>query len=426
MSSTGQEGSRGGKRARRRPASLVALLGAAAVAAGAVGSGACIRLGYPLAATGQVDIRMDVAGPLFAADTLGPDGKAAGPRQSPHKSLVSLFMTEGGEAAFGGVVEIRIEPSEALTLDAAPDSVEPAGEKTCERVGGSFQCRASKEGYASFEVKSESDWSGQASIVVTWADQREDQDVTVLPAGLPEDVTNFTLIAGDSDRVLATFLPLKCTIGPVPDNLGSKWREGEIRVREAFVRATPPPSSPGVVENAPVIIEPVNSSEAAMSLSPKCEERLPRLRVTLDIEGKSEPFYLCFSDIGGTIQFAVTSGQKTIEPSREIEVDPEPRLLRVRTLQQTVFTNDPVDLFEITAYGADRQRIQMPVDLVTSNDLVLPLEQASITLNDEDNVATILQVVPGQPGQAELHVTPRLLTSPDCASETITVLASPP
>jgi hypothetical protein len=241
-----------------------------------------------------------------------------------------------------------------------------------------------------------------------------------------DQVTNFTFIAGDNDHVLATFLPLKCTIGPVPDDLGSKWREGEIRVREAFVRATPPPNSPGVVENAPVIIEPVNSSEAALSLSPKCEERLPRLRVLLDIEGKSEPFYLCFSDIGGTIEFAVTSGQKTIEPNREIIVDPEPRLLRVRTLQSTVVTNDPIDLFEISAYSADRVRIKMPVDLVTSNDLVLPLEQASISLNDEENIATVLQVVPGQPGQAELHVTPRLLSNPDCASQTITVLASPP
>jgi hypothetical protein len=390
-------------------------------------SGACIKLGYPLAATGHVDVRMDIGSALFAADTLDENGKPKGPRQSPEKSRVTLFMTEGGEPAFGGIVEVRIEPSEALTLYSAQDSEdEPKGEKSCGRIEGSFQCRASKEGYANFEVKSESDWSGQATIVVTWADQREEHEVTVLPAGLPEDVTNFTLIAGDSDRVLATFVPLKCTIGPVPDDLGSKWRPGEIRFREAFVRATPPPTSPGVVEHAPVIIEPVNSSEAALSLTPKCEERVPRLRVLLDVEGKSKPFYMCFSDIGGTIQFAVTSGQKSIEPNREIIVDPEPRLLRVRTLTQTVVTNDPVDLFEITAYSADRVRIKMPVDLVSSNDLVLPLEQASISLNDEDNVATILQVVPGQPGQAELHVTPRLLTNPDCASETITVLASPP
>lgn len=410
-----------------RRAIAAAVLGTTALATSALGAGACIKLGYPLAATGQVDIRMDVAGALFAADTLGPDGKASGLRQSPFSSRVSLFMTEEGEAAFGGIVEVRIEPSEALALYSAPDSTdEPAGEKTCARIEGSFQCRASKEGYASFLVKSESDWSGDATIVVTWSDRREEHTVKVLPAGLPDEVTNFTLIAGDSDRVLATFVPLKCTIGPVPDDLGSKWREGEIRFREAFVRATPPPASPGVVENAPVIIEPVNSSEAALSLSPKCEERLPRLRVLLDIEGKSEPFYLCFSDIGGTIQFAVTSGQKTIEPNREILVDPEPRLLRVRTLTQTVVTNDPIDLFEISAYSADRVRIQMPVDLVTSDDLVLPLEQASISLNDENNVATILQVVPGLPGQAELHVTPRLLTNPDCASETITVLASPP
>lgn len=405
----------------------MAALGTAALAAGVATSGACIKLGYPLAPGGQVDIRMDVAGALFAADTLGPDGKPAGVRQSPHSSQVRLFMTEGGEAAFGGIVEVRIEPSEALTLYSAPTSTEePEDDKSCVRIEGSFQCRASKEGYASFVVKSESDWSGQATIVVTWADQREEHPVSVLPAGLPDEVTNFTFIAGDSDHVLATFVPLKCTIGPVPDDLGSKWREGEIRFREAFVRATPPPSSPGVVEHAPVIIEPVNSSEAALSLSPKCEERLPRLRVLLDIEGKSEPFYLCFSDIGGTIQFAVTSGQKVIEPNREIIVDPEPRLLRVRTLQSTVVTNDPIDLFEISAYSADRVRIRMPVDIVTSNDLVIPLEQGSISLNEEENPATILQVVPGQPGQAELHVTPRLLSNPDCASQTVNVVSSLP
>jgi hypothetical protein len=414
-------------RLRVRPSRpVLSALALAAIAAGAASQGACIKRGYPLAPTGQVDIRTDVAGPLFAAGAFDAQGKPTGPRQNPYSSGVKLFMTEGGEAAFGGVVEVRVEPSEALTLYSSPE--DPDDDKTCFRTEGSFQCRATTEGYASFVVFSETDWSGEAKIVVTWSDQRKEQDVTVLPAGLPEDATNFALIAGgldNTDRVLATFVPLKCTIGPVPDDLGSKWREGEIRVREAFVRATPPSTSPTVVENAPVTIESLHS-EAALALDPSCKERQTRLRVLLGTSGESPPFYICFSDIGGNVELAVTSGQKTITPNREIQVDPEPRLLRVRTLMQTVEVSDPVGLFEISAYNADRVRIAMPVDLVTSDELVLPLDQASVTLNDENNEATIVNVVPGSEGQATLHVTPRLLTSPDCASQTITVVTSLP
>ncbi len=68
----------------------------------------------------------------------------------------------------------------------------------------------------------------------------------------------------------------------------------------------------------------------------------------------------------------------------------------------------------------------MPVDIATSDEQVLPLNQVSLTLNDESNEATIVQVVPGALGTAQLHVTPRLLESPDCASQTVTVVASLP
>jgi hypothetical protein len=409
-----------------RPRRLFAAAATAALALSAASVGACIKRGYPLSPTGQVDIRTDVAGPIFAAGTFDAQGRPTGPRQSPSSSEVRLFMTESGEAAFGGIVEVRVEPSEALTLRSSAE--EDGDDPSCFQTEGAFQCRATVEGYARFVVSSEGDFSGDAKIVVTWADQREDQDVTVLPAGLPEDATNFALIAGgldNTDRVLATFVPLKCTIGPVPDDLGSKWREGEIRLREAFVRATPPPTSPGVVENAPVIIESLHS-EAALSMDPTCKDRLTRMRVLLGPTGESPAFYICFSDIGGDIEIAVTSGQKTLTPNRQIQVDPEPRLLRVRTLMQTVVTADPIGLFEISAYNADRARIAMPVDLATSDEQVMPLEQASLTLNDENNEATVVQVVPGIEGQALIHVTPRLLTSPDCTSQTVTVVSSLP
>jgi hypothetical protein len=262
-------------------------------------------------------------------------------------------------------------------------------------------------------------------IVVSWADQRKEHEVTVLPAGLPEDATNFTLIAGglnDTDRILPTFVPLQCTIGPVPDDLGSKWREGEIRVRQAIVRASAPANAPGVLTNAPVTIESLHA-ECELSLDPACkaQDRQSRLRILLRASGETDPFYLCFSDLGGEVEVAVSSGQKKVEPNRTIQVDPEPRLLRVRNLKDFVETGTPIDLFEISAYNANRVRISIPIDLETSDEQVLPLTQASITLTGETDDPTVIQVLPTKPGTAQLHVTPRLLNSPDCTSQTVTV-----
>ncbi len=385
-------------------------------------AGACIKRGYPLGSSGQVDIRVDVAGPLFAADLFDDKGKPVEPRQKPFSTLVTLFMTEGSEAAFGGMVEVRVEPGEALSIFTDPN--EPADNPTCGLSEGSFRCRASEEGYAHFILASENDWSGEATIVVTWADQRQEHAVTVLPAGLPDNATNLTLITGgigETSRVLATFLPLQCTSGPVPDSLGSNWREGQIRFRKAYVRATAPPASPGVVEHAPVIIEPLHP-EAELSLTEDCTNRVPRLRVLLNATGESDPFYFCFSDIGGRIEFAVTSGQKVISPNPEIQVDAEPRLLRVRALKDTVNIGEVVDLFELSAYNAERVRIPMPVDLSSSAPAILPITQGSVTLTGEEGDVTIIQVIPESPGPASLHVTPRLLNQPDCASPTVNVV----
>jgi hypothetical protein len=404
-----------------------ALRGVVLVAA-IVSSGACIKRGYPLGRSGNVEIRTDVAGALFATDTLDSKGKPSGKRQTPSSTGVTLALTEGSQAAFGAFVEVRVEPSEALTLTSATGEESSTGLPTCGFIDGAFRCMATEQGTARFVVSSQSDWSGDAKLIVAWADQTKDQIIHINPAGLPAAATNFTLIIGgvdDVDHVLATFLPLQCTIGPLPDDLGSKWRKGQIRSRETYVRATPPSAAPSVVENAPVIVESLGS-EAALSLAEGCEQRQTRLRVQLDATGQSSPFYLCFSDIGGTIPFSVTSGEKAIEPNRQVVVDAEPRLLRVSALTSQVTVGFPVDLFEVSAYNANRVRIAMPVDLHIGNDQVLAVDTASVTLSDEANPATVIQAGALMPGVTELHVSPRLLAMPDCVSPAVTVVAPLP
>jgi hypothetical protein len=403
-------------------------LRAVVLAATVIGAASCIHRGYPLGRSGNVEIRTDVAGALFATDTLDAQGKPSGPRQTPNSTGVTLALTEGSQAAFGAFVEVRVEPSEALALVSATGEDTGTGQPTCAFTEGSFRCMATEQGTARFVVASQSDWSGDAKLIVSWADQTKDQILHVSPAGLPATATNFTMIVGgidDVDHVLATFVPLQCTIGPLPDDLGSKWRVGQIRSRQTYVRATPPSEAPSVVENAPVIVESLGS-EAALSLAEGCEQRQTRLRVRLDATGQSAPFYLCFSDIGGTIPFSVTSGDKAIEPNRAIVVDAEPRLLRVRALTSQVTVGFPVDLFEISAYNANRVRIAMPVDLHIGDDQVLAVDAASVTLADEANTATVIQAGALMPGTTELHVSPRLLSMPDCVSPAFTVVAPLP
>jgi hypothetical protein len=400
-------------------ARLTALLAMGAALAAAAGA-SCLRRGYPLGRAGNVDIRLDVAGALFATDTLDAKGRPSGPRQEPHRTGVTLSMTETSQAAFGAFVDVRVEPSEALALASDPD--ERGGEPTCTFTSGTFRCLATTEGLARFVVSSEGDWAGRAKLVVSWADQQKSQDIDVLPAGLPESATNLSLVIGGdaAPHVLATYVALQCSLGPVPDASGATWRPGQIRVREALVRATPPSGAKGVIANAPVVIEST-SSEAALSLEKACASRASRMRVTLDATGQSPPFYLCFSDVGGDIALLVSSGQKVLDPNRHIIVDPEPRLLRVRALTSKVITSAAVDLFEVSAYDANRVRIPLPVDLRVGDDQVLGIGEASATLAGEESPATILQATPIAKGQTSLHVTPRLLSQPDCASELVTV-----
>jgi hypothetical protein len=411
----------------RRGRSALPALSIVAMAAMAAGGASCIKRGYPLGPSGNVEIRTDVAGALFATDTLDAAGKPSGPRQTPSSTGVTLAMTEGSQAAFGAFVQVRVEPSMALTLLSETDEETSTGLPTCEVIDGSFRCMATEQGVARFKLASQSDWSGEARLVVSWAAQTKDLTVQVNPAGLPASADDLTMIVGgvnDVDHVLATFLPLQCTIGPLPDDLGSKWRKGQIRSRQTYVRATPPSNAPSVVANAPVVVESLGS-EAALSFTEDCETRQTRVRVLLDSTGQSSAFFLCFSDIGGTIPFSVTSGAKSIEPNRVIVVDPEPRLLRVVALTSQITVGFPVDLFEISAYNANRRRIAMPVDLHMGNDQVLSIPAASVALADEENVATVIQAGALAPGVTELHVSPRLLAMPDCVSPAVTVTATP-
>jgi hypothetical protein len=401
---------------------------AAFVALPSLAASSCLEVGYPLAPSGTVDVRIDVNHPLFAADALDDNGQPILPRQQPFETGVTLSLTETNAPAFGAYVTVRVEPREALTLRS--DGTE-GDSPTCVERDGNFRCTASRDGLARFVLSSQSDWSGTASIVINWADRTEDTPLVVLPAGLPNSATNFTMIVTglnesfNGKRLLPTYLALGCSLGPVPDDLGSKWRPGGIRTREAQVRATPPLNAPGVVENAPVTIEAL-SSEALLSTAIDCLDRKTRLRVLLGQTGESDKFYLCFSDIGGPASFAVTSGEKLIEPeTTTIQVDAEPRLLRVRSLQSVVEIDVPGDLFEVSAFDVNRVGLQMPVDLSVDDDQIVALHKSTVTLDGEPNPATAISGTPKAAGTVQLSVTPRLLAMPKCTSELVTVVELP-
>jgi len=407
-------------------------LGAAVPLLVALGSG-CIERGYPLGKGAGVDIRPDTVGSLFAADLIDADGKALLPRQTPFLTGVTIALTEGTEAANGAYVDVRVEPPEALAL--TPDESEDSSERTCKLKDGKFRCTATFEGIARFIATSEGNWSGTANLVVSWADEHKDFAIHVAPAGLPASADNFSLVASgltNSNHVLPTYSALSCTtIDSLPSDLGSKWRPGKIRSREAFVRATAQSDDPGAVENAPVLIESL-AAEAALSLDPACDsdQRKTRLRVLLDKTGESPPFYFCFSDIGGTAEFAVTSGEISLPVNPTIIVDPEPRVLRVAaltsTVEQALSLATTTELFEVTAFNTDLEQIAMPVDLESSDPEVMKLLKASSTLSAEGIDPTTISILAVAPGKAVLHVRPRLFSKPDCASIEITVTAAEP
>jgi hypothetical protein len=417
---------------------------------------ACIDDSHPLGPSGSVRIRVAVAGALFAADVLDAEGNAVGPRQQPSSTRVELFMSEDSEPAYGAFVDVRVEPEEALALVA--DGPE------CERTDGAFRCTGSEEGYAAFAAVSGGDWSGEARVVVSWAGANGSNDsaaIVVLPAGLPTNATNFALVVEGqtgntlTDRVVPTFEILECSVGPQNDEPTPKWRPGKVRHRTAYVRATAPASDPASVENAPVTVEALNS-EGALSLSADCPDPAPaapddpfvrqsKLRVLLDAKGQSPPFYLCFSDHGGTIPFTFSSGQLSLAKLEagqpldrsEIVVETEPRLLRVVTKNPVVAVGEQAE-FEITAYNSDLVKIAMTVFAQPNDPFVLQLAEGSsatlVTTPAADpqggemvtQPEAVVRVIAEDVGATELSVTPNLLDSPVCESAPVTVVPPEP
>jgi hypothetical protein len=395
-----------------------------------LGLGACVADGHPLGSDGTVAIEVVVDGPLFATDTLDENGQPKGPRQVPFQTDVVLRMVEDTEVAHGGLVQVRVQPPEALVLGPALDTTsdgafdESGTEPTCNLVDGAFQCRGNSEGAARFSVTSPADWAGEAEVVISYANQTPSVSIPIQPAGLPPNATNFELIGlGDEEEIRPTFLALSCTIDALPEDLGDKWPTGRTRSREVYVRGTPPALSPSVAEHAPVILESL-SSEGALSLTEDCAERVTRLRVVLDANGESSRFFACFSDLGGEIDLVATSGQKALE--RRVLVSPEPRLLRVRVrdgASQLTLGDPTTDVFEVSAFDVRLTAVSMDVDLTTTGVMgALLLETNSATTAPQNAEPISIGATPSAEGVARLVVTPRLLAQPACESAPIDVV----
>lgn len=421
------------RRARRRLRGAPVLAGFGWLLAGTAGAvSGCVSDGHPLGNDGSVSMRVSVEGALFATDALDTAGQPTGPRQTPYQTDVLLRIKEDTELAHGAFVEVRVEPGEALALGPALDTGAEGGlhedgtEPTCDLVDGAFRCRANTEGAARFSLTSRGDWSGDAKVIVSWAGTSIEEIVTVRPAGLPPEATNFLLLGiADDEVVKPTFLALACSADALPSDLGDKWPAGRIRAREVYVRASAPADNPAVVENAPVVIEST-SSEGALSLLEDCSERSTRLRVTLDATGQSPRFFACFSDLGGQVGLSVQSGAEAITPSPSVRVVPEPRLLRVRVLdgKSTIPTSgSPESLFEVSAYDVALNALELDVDLAITPPQtdVLLLDEASATLSPEGTQPAVVRATPNAPGTAQLVVSPRLLAEPKCASDPVTV-----
>jgi len=389
--------------------------------------------GHPLGKDGDVGITISVAGDLFATDLLDENGAPAGPRQTPFQSDVLLVIEEDSEVGHGAFVQVHIEPPEALALGPALD---PAGEgafdedgvlPTCDVVDGAYRCRGNAEGLARFSVTSLGDYSGPAKIVVSWANETEEALMEISPAGLPIEATNFQLIGvSDDDKIPASFLRLQCTTDAVPDDLGDKWPAGGIRNRKIYARATPPPGAPGVLHNAPVIVETL-STEAGLSLTEDCSVRSSRLRLLLDTDGESPEIWVCFSDKGGPIGLALSSGAKPANAAITLNVIAEPRLLRVQVIDgQDLLEATQIneEVFEVTAYDVEFEPIpELDLDVSLEQETeILELTEASIELGDSP---AVVDAIPRAPGTSQLAVTPGLLSEPRCLSGVVTVVAKP-
>lgn len=385
------------------------------------GSGGCLSERHPLSSQATTEILFDT-GSMFAADLIDDNGNAVLPRQEPYEKLVQLRMTLGGEPEDGGFVDVRLEPRDVLTLVPTHPS--------CEQLSGAFRCTAEDDGFAQFTLRSTSDRAGTVTLRLIGG-KGETQTFTVVPAGLPAAAGQPRIIIGGIDEdgtdiIPATNARLQCALQPVPDTTLDKWPQGQIRVREARVRATPPAALPGVVQHAPVTVHTLHP-ESAVSLDPGCEDRRVSVRVQMNELGESSPFYVCFSDLGGDdIVLSASSGEKgTFD--RVLNVAAEPRTIRLRTLEQGLIAGSgAVAILEITALDAERQKIPLRIDVRSTDPTVLQLTQGTVTLAGGNvDLGLALTALVRDPGEATIQVSPEFFSEPVCLSEAMVVQASP-
>jgi hypothetical protein len=369
---------------------------------------------HPLSDSGSALFLVDDK-PIYAADVIDDAGQPVLPRQSPYEKRVQLFLLAAAAPDRGAYVDIQMSPPDRLLLLPV--------DETCEKLPGAFRCTSAEDGFASFLVRSESDWSGRVELSLVGRNRGETGEVDVHPAGLPAEATDFELIVEGvaGERIPARFTSLECSLAPVPDSAFDKWPEGETRVRAAEVRAGPPPNTPGVIDHAPVIIQTFDS-EVFVTLDPLCPApRNSRLRVQLDEIGRSPSFYFCFSDLGtANARLAARSGDKSDE--RTVDVEVEPRLLRVVNTKDVVTVGEiDTDVAVLSAFNSDITQVSFTVDVRSSNPAVLHVSSptAALPLAFE---SAFVRVTPLKAGTATIQVTPQLLASPRCDSQPITVV----
>ncbi len=350
---------------------------------------------------------------IYAADVLDEDGKPVLPRQKPYEKRVQLYMSSGNSPDHGAYVDVQLDPPQSLLLLPDDDS--------CEQLSGSFRCTAQEDGFASFWVRSESDFSGPVTLSIAGR-TNDKKSITVSPAGLPTGTTSFTMLMEgvEGNKVPARFNALKCILEPLPDSGFEKWPEGTTRVREAEVRASAPSTNPTVINHAPVIIETLHP-EAFVTLDPTCPApRDSRLRVQLDELGRSPKFYFCFSDIGGSgVELSYSSGALSNKTS--LTVAPEPRLLRVVTKETQLTAGNSVAAIAISAFDADLDKVSFTVDVTSDKPLILKPEFPTAQLPQKGDTAKLLTIEPLKAGDARILIAPELHEKPVCKSELLTV-----
>ena len=138
-------------------------------------------------------------------------------------------------------------------------------------------------------------------------------------------------------------------------------------------------------------------------------------------------FYLCFSDIrraGSASPFP--SGAQAFE--RDLTVDPEPYLLRVKTEPHAIAQSlTPQTIFTIDAFDINAVPLKMSVDLAILDDTILQLQPTATTIQTAgplDTASTTVEVFAvNDRARTQLKATPLLLSTPYCLSDIVKTVA---